>query len=126
MLNALHRLHVLRPFKSGRIWTAILAHAAFHLLNRFVLMLLHPFHQSTLDAPYMAYAVAQKSGAEHRYVGSDHQQLDHILVSMHAACRRKVGPDTPVKNSNPCQRKPQRLWSAEQNVWFDLQFFDVD
>src|SRR5208282_6426343 len=42
VLQSFDGTHVLRPFEGSRIGTAKLAHAALHLLHRFVFVLFHP------------------------------------------------------------------------------------
>jgi len=63
----------------------------------------HPFQDAGFDFLKMVYAVSQQRGAEHGDVGADHQQLNHILVTMHAAGRSQVGADAAVENSDPSQ-----------------------
>ena len=49
MLHALNRTHILRALERGWIRTTELAHAALHLVDRFVLMRFHPLHQALFD-----------------------------------------------------------------------------
>src|SRR5581483_11520395 len=49
VLHALHRAHVLRPLERSGVRAAQLAHAALHLLNRFILVLVHPFQNALLN-----------------------------------------------------------------------------
>src|SRR5580693_4195571 len=74
----------------------------------------------------MPDAVPQQSGAEHGKVGTDHQQFDDILWTVHAAGGGQVGSDAAVKDADPSQWKPQRLRSTEQHIGLDLQLIEVN
>ena len=89
-------------------------------------MFFHPLQQARFDVRKMADAVPQQRGAEHGNVSARHQQLYHIFGAVHATGRRQVGSNAAKKNSDPGQRKPQRLRSAEQYVGLNLQLIQVD
>src|SRR6266702_3145829 len=56
MLHAFHGAHVLRALEGPRIRASQLAHAALHLHDGFVLVLLHPVAQFALDMTQMIHA----------------------------------------------------------------------
>ena len=72
MLQALNRAHILRTLEGARIWTTRLAHAAPHLPHGFILVLFHPFQDTTLDVADLVDAVAEQGRTEHGNVGADH------------------------------------------------------
>ena len=109
MLHAFDGTHVLRTFEGAGIGAAELAHAALHLLHRFVFVLFHPVAQFTLDVAQMIDAVAHQGGAQHRDVRADHEQFDDVLGAVDAAGRRQTGLHAAIQNADPGKRQPQRL-----------------
>ena len=81
-------------------------------MNRFVFVLLHPFHQALFDVLKMADTVLQQRGAKHSNVSTDQQQLYDVFGAMKATSRGQAASNATIKDTDPGQRKPQRRWSV--------------
>ena len=58
VLNSFHRVPVLSSLKSSRVFAAQLAEVALEVVDRFVLMLLHPTTQASFQIAEMTDPVA--------------------------------------------------------------------
>src|ERR1700757_594947 len=96
MLDAFHCAHVLSALETAGIRATKLAHAAPHLLDRLVFMLLHPLQQALLDVPDVIDSVSQQRRTQHSDARPDHQQLENILSIMDAASRGQISFHSPV------------------------------
>src|SRR5271157_2831399 len=78
VLQSFDGAHVLGAFKGSRIGAAKLAHAALHLLHRFIFVLFHPLAHALLHMTNMPDSIPQQRRAHHSHIRADHEQLDHV------------------------------------------------
>src|SRR6516162_5673647 len=105
VLQVFYSSRVLSAFEGSRIRTAQLAHAALHLTNGVVLVVLHPFPKTAFYVTQMIDSVAQQGGAEHGDVGANHEQLDDVFGRIHTTGGCQVGLDAAVEDADPSHRQ---------------------
>jgi hypothetical protein len=72
-------------FKGTRIRAAYLAHAALHLTDRLVFVILHPFAQAAFYMTQMVNSIAKQGGTQHGDIGAHQEHLNDVFGTVNSA-----------------------------------------
>jgi len=102
------------------------AHAALHLLERLVLVVLHPADHLVLDLLQLVGAVLEEGRDDLDAARPHHDGLDRVQPGVDAAGRREVAPDPPDRMAS--QRSPQQEIGGVRQLQprRDVERLDVD
>ena len=97
---------IVRPLERGRVVCGEIRHRPSELVDRVVVVALHPGDQLLLDGANVLRAVTEHRRRGHRDVGPDQQRLGDVCSGFHPARGGEAG--VPFQNRSEDRDPPQR------------------